>query len=91
MVMQLSRRVSLCIRPKSSKKISTYNSKAPAAKEAAEKFLFSVIPSEARNPSSIETQEKRDSSARSMPRNDGVSSFSATCKAALILIALRYG
>jgi len=53
-----------------------------AAEEAAEKVLFSVIPSEARNPSSIETQEKRDSSAKTMPRNDGVLSFSATSETA---------
>jgi hypothetical protein len=38
--------------------------------EAAEKVVYFVIPSEARNLSWIETQEKRDSSARSAPRND---------------------
>jgi len=34
-----------------------------------------VIPSEARNPSSMEAKPRSDSSARSVPRNDGVSDF----------------
>jgi hypothetical protein len=42
----------------------------PGTKDAAEKMIYFVIPSEARNLSWIETQEKRDSSARSAPRND---------------------
>ncbi len=41
------------------------------------KIPHDVIPSEARNPSSIETQEKRDSSARSVLRNDSVLSSCA--------------
>src|SRR6266852_4370274 len=36
------------------------------------KVLHLVIPSEARNLFLIETQEKRDSSARSAPRNDKI-------------------
>src|ERR1700688_4886736 len=56
---------------------------------AAEKAPLVVIPTEVRNLSVFETQEKRDSSARSVPRftvnvhrerNDNVLSFSATCK-----------
>jgi hypothetical protein len=56
-----------------------------------EKAPMFVIPSEARNPSLFNAQEKRDSSARSAPRftenvlrerNDNVLSFSATCLAA---------
>jgi hypothetical protein len=38
-----------------------------------------VIPSEARNLSWFKTQEKRDSSARSVPRNDNGLSFSGFC------------
>src|ERR1700680_1175248 len=44
-----------------------------------------VIPSEARNLSYVQTQEKRDSSARSAPRNDKNLSFSASCSACLLL------
>jgi hypothetical protein len=51
-----------------------------APEGAAEKVVYFVIPSEARNLSLIETQEKRDSSARSVPRNDKILSFSATCE-----------
>ena len=54
---------------------------ASAAKKAAEKVDYGVIPSEARNPSLFITQEKRDSSANSVPRNDNILSFSAACKA----------
>jgi len=54
-----------------------------AAKQAAEKVDYGVIPSEARNPSLFITQEKRDSSANSVPRNDNILSFSAACKAVL--------
>src|SRR6266851_1122143 len=43
--------------------------------QAAEKVVYFVIPSEARNLSSISMQEKRDSSARSAPRNDKNLSF----------------
>jgi hypothetical protein len=39
-----------------------------AAELAAEKAIYFVIPSEARNLSRIETQEKRDSLARSAYR-----------------------
>jgi hypothetical protein len=39
-----------------------------AASQLAEKVVYFVIPSEARNLSLIENQEKRDSSARSAPR-----------------------
>jgi hypothetical protein len=45
-----------------------------------EKVPLIVIPNEVRNLSVHETQEKRDSSARGVPRNDSVSSFSATCQ-----------
>ena len=53
-----------------------------AAEQAAKKVIYVVIPSEARNLSSIETQGKRGSSARSVPRNDKLLGFSATSKAA---------
>jgi hypothetical protein len=53
-----------------------------AAKQAAGKVVYFVIPSEARNLSLLETQEKRDSSARSVPRNDKFVGLSAACKAA---------
>jgi hypothetical protein len=49
------------------------------AEEAAEKVGYFVIPSEARNLSWIGTQQKRDSSARSAPRNDKIVQFSACC------------
>jgi hypothetical protein len=58
--------------------------------QAAEKVAFSVIPSEARNPSSIETQEKRDSSAKNMPGNDDVMSFSATCEACPTRVGVEF-
>jgi hypothetical protein len=48
----------------------------------AEKMAFSVIPSEARNPSSMETQEKEGFLGKNMPRNDGRLSFSAASSAA---------
>jgi hypothetical protein len=47
--------------------------------QAAVKVVYFVIPSEARKLSLIGTQEKRDSSARSVPRNDRMLSFSAGC------------
>jgi hypothetical protein len=50
------------------------------AKQGAEKVVYFVIPSEARNLSAILIGEKRDSSARSVPRNDKMLSFSETCK-----------
>jgi hypothetical protein len=53
-----------------------------AALQAAEKVVYFVISSEARNLSLLESQEKRDSSARSAPRNDKNVSFSAACLAA---------
>jgi molybdate transport system substrate-binding protein len=49
--------------------------------QAAEKVLFAVIPNEVRNLSLSTAQEKRDSSARSVPRNDNVECFSASCLA----------
>jgi hypothetical protein len=55
--------------------------KTRQAEQAAEKVVYFVIPSEARNLSLIKTQEKRDSSARSVPRNDKSLSFSAVCEA----------
>jgi len=54
---------------------------AEQAEQAAEKVVYFVIPSEARNLSLIKAQEKRDSSARSVPRNDKSLSFSAVCEA----------
>ena len=59
------------------------------ASQVAEKVVYFVIPSEARNLSLIETQEKRDSSARSAPRNDKNMSFSASCSACLLLRAWK--
>jgi hypothetical protein len=62
-----------------------------AASQAAEKVIYFVIPSGARNLSSIETQEKKNSSAGSVPRfnlnvhrerNDKILSFSAPSSAA---------
>jgi hypothetical protein len=53
-----------------------------AAEQAAKKVIYVVIPSEARNLSSIETQGKRDSSARSVPRNDKLLGFSAASETA---------
>jgi hypothetical protein len=51
----------------------------PPLSQFAEKVHTVVIPNEVRNLSGFETQEKRDSSARSVPRNDNVLSFSASC------------
>jgi hypothetical protein len=51
------------------------------ALQAAEKVFYFGIPSEARNLSVLECQRKRDSSARSAPRNDKIFSFSASCLA----------
>src|ERR1700687_727111 len=47
------------------------------ALQAAEKVALIVIPNEVRNLSLFESREERDSSARSVPRNDNVLSFSA--------------
>jgi hypothetical protein len=41
-----------------------------------------IIPSEVRDPSLVQIQERRDSSAPSVPRNDGELRFSGNCKAA---------
>ncbi len=58
------------------------------SQQAAEKVVYFVIPSEARNLYLIKVQEKRDSSPRSVPRfaenahrerNDKSLSFSAAC------------
>jgi hypothetical protein len=40
------------------------------AEQAAEKVFYFVIPNEVRNLSLISAPEKKDSSARSAPRND---------------------
>jgi hypothetical protein len=53
-----------------------------AAEQAAENAGYFVIRSETRNLSSMEGQRKRDSSARSVPRNDKSVSFSAAREAA---------
>jgi hypothetical protein len=46
----------------------------PAARteQIAEKVIYFVIPDEVRNLSLVLTQEKRDSSTRSAPRNDKI-------------------
>ena len=49
------------------------------AQQLSETAPHFVIPSESRNLSSIESQRKRDSSARGVPRNDKMLSFSAAC------------
>jgi hypothetical protein len=54
-------------------------SKPNRLEQAAEKVVYFVIPSEARNLSLMKAQEKRDSSARGVPRNDKSLSFSAAC------------
>jgi hypothetical protein len=46
--------------------------------EAAEKVSYFVIPNEVRNLSGSKVKRMRDSSARSVPRNDKNLSFSAT-------------
>jgi glutamate 5-kinase len=58
----------------------------PGSTQSAKKISHDVIPSEARNPSSIEIQEKRDSSARSVPRNDDILSLSANSKDATVSV-----
>jgi hypothetical protein len=50
-----------------------------ASYQVAEKAIYFVIPSEAKNLSVVSMREKRDSSARSAPRNDKNLSFSAAC------------
>jgi hypothetical protein len=46
---------------------------AAQASQAAEKVSTTVVPSEARNLSMLQTQEKeRDSSAKNTPRNDKI-------------------
>jgi hypothetical protein len=52
--------------------------------QISEKAVHFVIPSEARNLSSIETREKRDSSARSVPQDDNNFSLSQAVKIALL-------
>jgi hypothetical protein len=64
---------------------------ASAAKQVAAKVAYSVIPSEARNPSLFKPQEKRDSSARSVPRNDNILSYSGACKAVFKRASRRPG
>ena len=50
--------------------------------QGSEPRLFIVIPNEARNLSWVSAQGRRDSSARSAPRNDNAICFSAGCNAA---------
>jgi iron complex transport system substrate-binding protein len=57
---------------------------AKTPRQVADKAPSVVIPNEVRNLSAFETQEKRDSSTRSVPRNDNVLGFSASCPAALL-------
>jgi hypothetical protein len=56
----------------------TCKHETPKAEQAAEKVRYFVIPSEARNLSVIKCQRKRDSSARSAPRNDRNFNFYAS-------------
>src|SRR6202171_4378505 len=63
--------------------------KSARTEQVAEKVSLVVIPNEVRNPSVLETQEKRDSSARSVPRNDNVLSFSAPVKAGMEVRSLQ--
>jgi hypothetical protein len=51
------------------------------AEQLAERLVYFVIPSEARNLSLMESKEKRDSSARSAPRNDKIVRFFAAREA----------
>ena len=44
------------------------------------KTLLVVIPNEVRNRSAVLAKRKRDSSARSAPRNDNVSDNAASCE-----------
>ena len=62
-----------------------HDDSASLAKVAAEKVSEVVIPSEARNLSPLQIQEKRDSSANKMPRNDKIVGFSAACEAATVI------
>jgi hypothetical protein len=59
--------------------------KADRLDRLAEKHLLTVIPNGVRNPSVLQIQERRDSSAKRLPRNDGDLSFSAGCKACVSL------
>jgi hypothetical protein len=61
---------------RSSESFTNNNQDAPISSNC-EKVAYGVIPSEARNLSLFKTQEKRDSSARSVPRNDIVLNFPA--------------
>jgi hypothetical protein len=55
-------------------------SKTEESEPAAEKVIYFVIPSKARNLSLIEAQAKRASSARCALRNDKNLDFSAGCE-----------
>src|ERR1700694_2626893 len=56
--------------------------------QLAKKFLLRVIPNEVRNLSVLESEKQRDSSARSVPRNDKVVRVLTSCLLmALILFA----
>jgi uncharacterized protein (TIGR02246 family) len=59
------------------------------ALQAAEKIPFIVIPNEVRNSPVPKTQETRASSARSVPRNDTVARFSATCFAIALTVFVQ--
>jgi hypothetical protein len=54
---------------------SAHNIKDAPNSGSREQVANGVIPSEARNLSWFKPQEKRDSSARSVPRNDNFLSF----------------
>jgi len=59
------------------------------ASQAAQKVIYFVILNEVKNLSLVQMQEKRDSSARSAPRNDKNFSFSASYSACGSLVLAR--
>jgi hypothetical protein len=61
------------------------------ARDAAVKVPSVVILSEAKNPSSIQAQEKKPREILRFAQNDNALGFSAACKAALSLSTPRRG
>jgi uncharacterized protein (TIGR02246 family) len=78
--------IRLNTRPKADAVGARESIRTTAALPAAGKVPLIVIPNEVRNLSVLKTQEKRDSSARSVPRNDTIMRFSAGCLAMVLIL-----
>src|SRR5260370_25773081 len=78
--------IRLKARPEAAGKGAIEFVRAIAPLQVAGKIPLIVIPNEARNPSFLKSQEKRDSPIRSVPRNDAFLLFCANCFAIALIL-----